>query len=41
MTSAYINTFMSLVFLKVFIPSFVTCGLIYFLVLSFRKVGGL
>jgi len=41
MTPAYINSFMVIVFLKAFVPSFVTCGIVYFIVQSFRKVGGI
>jgi hypothetical protein len=41
MTDAYINTFMMLIFLRVFVPCFITCGLVYFIVLTFRKVGGI
>ncbi len=40
MTSEYINTFMTINFMKAFVPSFITCGIVYFIVLSFRKVSG-
>jgi hypothetical protein len=40
MTYEYVNDFFTNTFINSFIPFFVTCGIVYFIVLSFRKVSG-
>jgi len=41
MTATYVTQFLTMIFLKVYVPSFITCGMVYFIVLFFRRVSRL
>lgn len=41
MTHEYINDFFTNTFVHTFTPFFITCGIVYFIVLAFRKGSGL
>jgi hypothetical protein len=41
MTAQYVEDFFTNVFVHSFLPLFVTCGIVYFIILSFRKVSNL